>query len=192
MHFCRAYRSPSRGGRAGFVQQCLMADDKTVPPDDARPLDAAEAALDRLAARLANPSIGAQIRRLLPKIENAIEAGATHEQIVETLCESGIDLSLATFRSALYRARKKLDPEQGKGSRKGGSRGGGPAGSEAFAGGGGGKSAQAASDPNADPDGRQGTRDPLAVPARPKSFEWDPTARPAVTFIKKDDGEPES
>jgi hypothetical protein len=45
--------------------------------------------LDRLAAKLAPPSIEAQIRRLLLKIETAIEA-ETHEQILETLHESGI------------------------------------------------------------------------------------------------------
>ncbi|MBK1631455.1 hypothetical protein CKO31_12025 [Thiohalocapsa halophila] len=36
-------------------------------------------------------------------------------------------------------------------------------------------------------DARQETRDPLAVPKRPKPFDWDPTARPEVTFINKDD-----
>ena len=78
-----------------------MADDKTDSPEETSPVEAAEAALDRLAAKLAPPSIGAQIRRLLPKIENAIEAGATHEQILETLRESGIEMTIATFRSAL-------------------------------------------------------------------------------------------
>ena len=38
-------------------------------------------------------------------------------------------------------------------------------------------------------DARQETRDPLAVPQRPKSFDWDPTARPEVTFINKDHDE---
>ena len=46
--------------------------------------------MDRLAAKLAPPSIGVQIRRLLLKIETATETGATHEQILETLHESGI------------------------------------------------------------------------------------------------------
>jgi hypothetical protein len=130
-----------------------MADDKATTPEDAGPVAAAEAALDRLAARLRAPSIGAQIRRLLPKIEAAMESGASHEQIVATLQESGINLTLATFRSALYRARKR-----------------------------------AAKVPTATP----APRDPLALPERPKSFDWDPTARPVVTFINKDDGEPES
>lgn len=153
-----------------------MAENKATPPEETGPVAAAEAALDRLAARLAPPSIGAQIRRLLPKIEAAIDSGASHEQIVETLRESGIDISLATFRSALYRARKKATKSQGGGSGKGGPGSGGKA------------EASAGETPGPAPE----KRDPLAVPKRPKSFDWDPTARPDVTFIKKDDGEPES
>ena len=115
---------------------------------------------------------------MLPKIETAIESGATHEQIVETLRESGIDISLLTFRSAFYRARAKA----AKDSRKGES-GGGPKARTAA-----GKAPKAAVET-----GKPPARDPLAVPNGPKSFEWDPTARPEVTFInKKDEGEPES
>jgi hypothetical protein len=149
-----------------------MADDTATPPEDAGSVAAAEAALDRLAARLRNPSIGAQIRRLLPKIEAAIASGASHEQIVETLQETGITLSLATFRSALYRARKTAI----RGGRKRGSGGGVKA------------SAAASETPTAAP----ARRDPLALPERPKSFDWDPTARPVITFINKDDDEPAS
>ena len=100
--------------------RCFMADNKATPPEEAGPVAAAEAALDRLAARLRAPSIGAQIRRLLPKIETAIESGATHEQIVETLRESGIDISLLTFRSAFYRARAKAAKDSRKGESGGG------------------------------------------------------------------------
>jgi hypothetical protein len=153
-----------------------MAENKATPPEQAGPVAAAEAALDRLAARLAPPSIGAQIRRLLPKIEAAIDSGASHEQIVETLRESGIDISLATFRSALYRARKKAARGQGGGSGKEGR--------------GSGSKAEASTGKTPGPAPEK--RDPLAVPRGPKSFDWDPTARPEVTFIKKDDGEPES
>lgn len=168
-----------------------MADNKTVSPEKTSPVEAAEAALDRLAAKLAPPSIGAQIRRLLPKIENAIEAGATHEQILETLRESGIEMTIATFRSALYRARKKRDREQI----------GGQVGSRERSSGGGSSGDSSPSDgeqrlkdaSKAEPGARSGadarkeTRDPLAVPKPPKSFDWDPTARPEVTFINKDD-----
>ena len=155
-----------------------MADNKATPPEEVGPVAAAEAALDRLAERLRAPSIGAQIRRLLPKIETAIESGATHEQIVETLRESGIDISLLTFRSAFYRARAKA----AKDSRKGESAGGAKTRTAA------GKAPKATVEA-----GKPPARDPLAVPKGPKSFEWDPTARPEVTFInKKDEGEPES
>ena len=168
-----------------------MADDKTVPTGETTPVEAAEAALDRLAAKLAAPSIGAQIRRLLPKIENAIEAGATHEQIMETLRESGIELTIATFRSALYRARKKRDRGQ-----KGGRERGAEARSSASiptdsADATGERRIKGAStadlDVRSSGEARQGMRDPLAVPERPKSFDWDPTARPEVTFVSKDD-----
>ena len=145
-----------------------MAEKKPTSPEEESPVAAAEAALDRLAARLAPPSVGAQIRRLLPKIETAIESGASHMQIVETLRESGIEISLATFRSALYRARKKA--AKGSGKKESGS------------------SKETASAAGETPQ----TRDPLAVPKGPKSFDWDPTARPDVTFIKKDEGDPES
>jgi hypothetical protein len=181
-----------------------MVDDKTVPADVPTPLEAAEVALDRLAKKLARPSVQAQIRRLLPKIEQAIEAGATHEQIVETLCESGIELTLATFRSALYRARKKLSDEDGKASGKAGASGSGAAGDGPGAGGragpGGIGPAASASRPGAaaardvstaGPAGVHPRRDPLALPERPPRFQWDPTARPQVTFVSQTDSETE-
>ncbi len=147
-----------------------MSDDKPTIPNDSTNVEAAEAALDRLAARLAPPSIGARIRRLLPKIEAAIEAGATHEQ-------TGIDVSLNTFRSALYRARKKTSKRSRKASPGGGSSGGGTASPPPS-----GKTSAAAS----------ASRDPLAVPEKPKSFDWDPTERPNITFINGDDDESSS
>jgi hypothetical protein len=133
--------------------------------------------------------VQAQIRRLLPKIEAAIEAGATHEQIVETLCESGIELSMATFRSALYRARRKLSVEEEKAGRKRGSGGGGQAdgsagpGGTAGAGGNGADGGPVSAAPV--------RRDPLALPERPPKFQWDPTARPQVTFVSQSDGDAE-
>jgi hypothetical protein len=171
-----------------------MADNKTRPPEDSGSVAAAEAALDRLAARLAEQSIGAQIRRLLPKIEKAIESGATHEEIVATLGESGIPMSLATFRSALYRARKRSVRGQGGGGRKGGpgTKGGGVSASGSDPAPDGARTGTGEPDLGSSPTGKQAARDPLAVPPRPKSFEWDPTARPVVTFVSKDDGEPES
>jgi hypothetical protein len=149
-----------------------MADNKTDYLEETSPVEAAEAALDRLASKLAPPSIGAQIRRLLPKIETAFEAGATHEQILETLRESGIKMTLATFRSALYRARKKRGRDE-QGSRKKNIENG--------------QSPEATHVPGQRSDkGAEGKqRNPLAIPPRPKTFEWDPTERPKVTFVTK-------
>ena len=151
-----------------------MTDHPTPPPEEPSPVAAAEAALERLAARLRTPSLGAQIRRLLPKIEAAIASGATHEQIVETLRESGIEISLLTFRSALYRARAKAAKDRGKGETGGATPTRKAAGKAA-------KGGTAPEDPPA--------RDPLALPQRPKSFDWDPTERPNITFINKDEDE---
>ena len=144
-----------------------MTDHKASPPEEAGPVAAAEAALERLAARLRTPSIGAQVRRLLPKIEAAIERGATHEQVVETLRESGIEISLLTFRSALYRARAKAAKHPGKGQTGGATQ----------------ATTAAGKAPKTEETDNPPARDPLALPQRPKSFDWDPTARPEVTFI---------
>jgi hypothetical protein len=154
-----------------------MSDDKPVTPDDPSAVQAAEAALDRLAQRLTPPSIGAQIRRLLPKIETAVQAGATHEQIVHTLQETGIDVSLNTFRSALYRARKKAARD----SRKERYAGGGSADDEGTSG------PTTTACAAMAPEGPHRTRDPLAVPEKPRAFDWDPTERPNITFINEDE-----
>ena len=159
-----------------------MSDEKPTTPEPTTGLEAAEAALDRLATKLAPPSIGAQIRRLLPKINAAMAAGATHEQIVQTLRETGIDVSMNTFRSALYRARKRAQ----KDSRKEESAGGGASGGVAS----GPPAAKASAAVSADREER--ARDPLAVPEKPKSFDWDPTERPNITFINKDEDESSS
>jgi hypothetical protein len=160
-----------------------MSDEKPTTPEPTTGLEAAEAALDRLATKLAPPSIGAQIRRLLPKINAAMAAGATHEQIVQTLRETGIEVSMNTFRSALYRARKRAQKDSRKEERASGGAMGGSAASGPPAAG---ASAAVSS-------GREeGTRDPLAVPEKPRSFDWDPTERPNITFINKDDDESSS
>ena len=98
---------------------------------------------------------------------------------------------IATFRTALYRARKKRD--QGQAGRRGGgmerSPGSGSSGDSSRSDGEqrlkGASTAESGARSGAD--ARKETRDPLAVPKRPKSFDWDPTARPEVTFINKDD-----
>lgn len=166
-----------------------MADKTTTSPGDAPSVAAAEAALERLAARLAEKSLGAQVRRLLPKIEKAIASGATHEEIVTTLNESGIPMSLATFRSAFYRARQHAAKNQENGSRKRSpkARGGSTSAPGTTVAPDGGLTGAESST-----SGQPSVRDPLALPPRPRSFDWDPTARPVVTFVSQDDGEPES
>ena len=89
-------------------------------------------------------------------METAIESGATHEQIVETLCESGIDISLLTFGSAFYRARAKA----AKDSRKG------ETGCKTKTRTAAGKTPKATAET-----GKPPARDPLAVPKGPKSFD---------------------
>ena len=100
-------------------------------------------------------------------------------------------MTIATFRSALYRARKKRDREQigGQGGSRERSSGAGSSGDASRS-----DSEQrlkgaSKAEPGArsGADARKETRDPLAVPKPPKSFDWDPTARPEVTFINKDD-----
>ena len=124
------------------------------------------------------------------QIQHPVEA-VSDIQTNGTLRESGIEMTIATFRSALYRARKKRD--QGQTGQQRGSRerssGGGSSGDSSQSDGeqrlkGASKAAPGA---RSSADARQETRDPLAVPKRPKSFDWDPTARPEVTFINKDD-----
>jgi len=99
-------------------------------------------------------------------------------------------MTIATFRSALYRARKKRD--QGQTEQQGGSRersSGRSSGDSAASGGEQRLKGASKAEPGArsGADARKETRDPLAVPKPPKSFDWDPTARPEVTFINKDD-----
>lgn len=148
-----------------------MPDNNTVPPEETTSLEAAEAALDRLATKLATPPLATQIRRLLPKIERALEAGASYAQVLETLGECGIEMPMTTFRSTLHRARLKRDRDEEGGRKKNAEHGVSP---EA-------KAAPAQSSG----EGAQGKRNPLAIPPRPKTFEWDPTERPQVTFVTK-------
>ncbi len=124
------------------------------------------------------------------QIHHPVEA-ASDIQTNGTLRESGIEMTIATFRSALYRARKKRDREQtGRrgGSKERGAGGGSPGdysrsdGEQRLTG-----ASRAEPSARAGADTRQETLDPLAVPKQPKSFDWNPTARPEVTFINKDD-----
>ena len=146
-----------------------MPDHKTVPPEDITSLEAAEDALDRLATKLATPPLATQIRRLLPKIEQALEAGASYAQVLETLRECGIEMPMTTFRGTLHRARLKRDRDEEGGRKRRTVKG----------------TSTAPQEVPAQSGGETSQRNPLATPPRPKRFEWDPLERPQVTFVTK-------
>lgn len=120
----------------------------------------AAAALKELVEVSEPESAAGQVNRLLPLIEQAIASGIPHSRIVETLNEHGIEISLNTFRGALYRARRRAEKAT-RGERRG--RGVKP-------------SEESSKDPPRCPE-------PLVRRQQPKSFNWDPTARPNITFI---------
>ena len=72
---------------------------------------------DLLAAALSELRPKAQAHRLadyMPSIDAKINAGVTHESILEALQTNGFpDLKLATFRKALYRWRQKQNRTAG-------------------------------------------------------------------------------
>lgn len=49
----------------------------------------------------------AQMRKIMPLIEERINSGLSHQEIVEILNKSGLEISLITFRRNLYRYRDK-------------------------------------------------------------------------------------
>jgi hypothetical protein len=168
-----------------------MTDPNT--PED--PSVLAAAGLRELARSLRAPSSAAQIRRLLPDIETAIDRGANHAQVLQTLKDNGIDMPLRTFRNELYQARKKRD----KGGRKGGSPTIPGAGATAAP-----HSVEpvpAALTPpesgvpdkamtpaqalrNRMAESRK-TKDPLAPAPSPRKWDFDPLEQPELTFVDK-------
>lgn len=56
---------------------------------------------------LTGRTTAAKLRALMPEIVAKVEAGVSHDEIIETLNASGFDLKLTTFRSNLYRYRQK-------------------------------------------------------------------------------------
>jgi hypothetical protein len=53
-------------------------------------------------------TLAAKLRRVMPEIDRRVREGVMHEEIVQALNEHGFDLNLNTFRSYLYRYRRKL------------------------------------------------------------------------------------
>lgn len=56
-------------------------------------------------------TLAAKLRSIMPEIDKRVREGVQHEEIIETLNASGFDLNLNTFRSNLYRYRRKLRGE---------------------------------------------------------------------------------
>ena len=52
-----------------------------------------------------------KLRALMPIIEQKIEAGVRHSEILKVLNEQGFDLNERTYQSYLYRYRKKRKQE---------------------------------------------------------------------------------
>lgn len=59
-------------------------------------------------AELSGSRVSAKLRQVMPDIEQKVQDGVPHEEIVAALQEAGIDVSLETFRKNLYRYRAKL------------------------------------------------------------------------------------
>lgn len=65
-------------------------------------------ALEKLTTDALGKNKTKQIESLLPYIEAAIYAGASHEKILAVLKAQGMDVELEYFRVILYRLRKKI------------------------------------------------------------------------------------
>ncbi|MCL2635635.1 MAG: TraK family protein [Betaproteobacteria bacterium] len=68
--------------------------------------DRLEKAIDALSQDTSKMSSAARIRKLLPKIEAAIAAGHSRENIYEAMRKEGLPISSTGFVSALARARR--------------------------------------------------------------------------------------
>lgn len=138
---------------------CFMSDtDKK--QSEGTSLERARSALAHLTERPATPSIAAQIRQLLPDIEQAQAAGASRKEILEALRHSGLDVSMKTFATALARARRKRAKKTGNAQQQPKTDQGDPA--------------------------KPRRRTGLEMPAAPRKFHWDPLEEPKITFGGKD------
>lgn len=69
-------------------------------------IDAIRKDLGALAERSNRRKLIDEVADALPEIEQAIAAGATYAQICEAFQANGVDLSLTSLRTYLYRLRK--------------------------------------------------------------------------------------
>ncbi|NPT70823.1 hypothetical protein GS910_42500, partial [Paraburkholderia sp. RL16-012-BIC-B] len=67
-------------------------------------------ALRRLASTSPKRSKASHLKTLLPDIEAALAARVPAVDILNTLREQGLDISLRTFHGTLYRLRKTASP----------------------------------------------------------------------------------
>ncbi|EBC1886511.1 hypothetical protein BU332_22870 [Salmonella enterica] len=58
--------------------------------------------------RMQPTTLAGKLRELMPEIDRQVRAGVQHEHIIQTLNANGFNLNLNTFRSYLYRYRRKL------------------------------------------------------------------------------------
>lgn len=64
--------------------------------------------IDDLIAECGRQSLTHKLKAMHPDIEKAIAAGVTHQDILKALKKKGYgEISLATFRTTLYRLRRK-------------------------------------------------------------------------------------
>ncbi|XDJ36620.1 MAG: hypothetical protein V3Q69_13870 (plasmid) [Burkholderia sp.] len=59
-------------------------------------------------AKLTGSTVAAKLRQVMPEIDEKVEQGVQHEDIVAALREGGIEVNIETFRKNLYRYRAKL------------------------------------------------------------------------------------
>lgn len=70
--------------------------------------------LASLAESSQNRSLAARLRDVFPEIEHALQKGVSRGTILEALQSDGMDISMKTFESALYRMRKAKLVSQNK------------------------------------------------------------------------------
>lgn len=66
--------------------------------------------LKGLVAGIPSATLAAKLRPVMPEIDRRVREGVRHDEIVAALNANGIALSLNTFRTYLYRWRKKAGP----------------------------------------------------------------------------------
>jgi hypothetical protein len=66
-----------------------------------------EATLDEKIKSPRKLSLTSKLRPLLPKIERALQAGLSHDEIIEAFTSNGLIINRRTYETILYRLRKR-------------------------------------------------------------------------------------